>query len=126
VRSLRGDRPTRHDYLGEIIQPGNVVITSNWDFLMERTTQLRRVPTRLCGEPDDHTMLLLKVHGSIDWSTSFNAKRAIATAEYASLKEMLFVVRPYTFTVNDNKDELDEQNPGPLIRTRSLESWNSG
>jgi hypothetical protein len=36
-----------HPDLDEIVQPGNIVVTSNWDVLIERYAQLHNVPLRL-------------------------------------------------------------------------------
>ena len=52
--------------LGTIVQRGNVVVTSNWDLLVERAAELRGVPLRLSGSPSDASLTLLKLHGSID------------------------------------------------------------
>ena len=56
-----------HPYLSEVVQPGNVVVTSNWDVLIERYASLHDVPVRLTGTGHDDELGLLKLHGSIDW-----------------------------------------------------------
>lgn len=38
-----------HPYLDEIVQPGNFIITSNWDLLIERYAQLHDVPVAALG-----------------------------------------------------------------------------
>jgi hypothetical protein len=96
TRDISDARLLSHEYLGRIVQPGNVVITSNWDPLIERVAQVIDVPVRLCGEPTDRSLLLLKLHGSIDWCTAGNTKRRLTKADYAWLKEVMFVEHPYT------------------------------
>lgn len=64
-----------HEFLDEIIQPGNIVVTSNWDFLLERACIRRKIPFRLRWRSDDNNALtILKLHGSIDWTTHGSAK----------------------------------------------------
>lgn len=122
TRDVNETRLINHEYLKQIVQPGNIVITSNWDPLIERAAQVIGVPVRLCGSPADSTLLLLKLHGSIDWCTAGNAKRNLSKADYAWLKEVLFVDHPYTFALND---KLRDKEPELLLRTRCLESWSS-
>jgi hypothetical protein len=33
-----------HEYLDQVVRPGNTVITSNWDLVIERYAQLRDIP----------------------------------------------------------------------------------
>jgi hypothetical protein len=99
LRELNDDPLRAHDYLDQMVRPGNVVITSNWDLLVERAARVRQVPVRLLGEPDHRSLLLLKLHGSSDWSTVGNTKRAVDTQTYAALSERLFPTRPYTVSL---------------------------
>jgi hypothetical protein len=36
LRDVSQERLRNHEYLSEVVQPGNVVISSNWDLLIER------------------------------------------------------------------------------------------
>jgi hypothetical protein len=36
LREVSEGRLRDHEYLSDVVQPGNVVITSNWDLLIER------------------------------------------------------------------------------------------
>jgi hypothetical protein len=125
LKDVSDERLQVHAYLDEVVTPGNVVITSNWDLLIERTAQLKGIPVRLVGEPDDTSLLLLKLHGSIDWCVASNAKREIDNDSYAALTERLFPPRPYTFSLQDAIDDVDEGLEGPIIRTRCLENWSA-
>jgi hypothetical protein len=121
---VKDDSLSSHEYLGRMIQPGNVVITSNWDVMLERAAQVKGVPVRLAGRPDNSSLLVLKLHGSIDWCTSYNAKHAINTDDYAMLSERLFPSRPYTVRIPQAALKANEDDEGPLVRARSLEHWN--
>ena len=57
-----------HSFLSHIVRPGNVVVTSNWDLVLERYAALHQIPLRLRGF-DESEFVLLKLHGSIDWCT---------------------------------------------------------
>lgn len=76
-------------YLDAVIQPGNVVITSNWDLLLERTAEVRGVPVRRSGKPSASDMLLLKLHGSIDWLEwgQRRPRSAEALDDFATIRE---------------------------------------
>ena len=79
-----------HDYLDELLQPGNVVITSNWDLLLERYAQLHGRPLRLSGAGRDDTIVLLKLHGSVDWCLGRHARRSRPDEQFSVLSERLF------------------------------------
>ena len=67
VRQGDNSLKQRHPYLDEMISPGNFIITSNWDVLIERYAQLHGIPLRHSGAGDPSEVVLLKLHGSIDW-----------------------------------------------------------
>lgn len=77
-----------HDLLDRMVQPGNVVITTNWDNLVERIAAARFVRYRLCGLPNDSELLVLKLHGSIDWLRPAAAKKPVGRVAYADLTEL--------------------------------------
>ena len=56
-----------HAYLEDVVQRGNIVVTSNWDLGLERYAKLHNVPVRLRGHRDKE-LVVLKLHGSIDWT----------------------------------------------------------
>jgi hypothetical protein len=83
-----------HPYLDEILRPGNFVVTSNWDLLIERYAQLHSVPLRHSGSGSPDEVVLLKLHGSIDWCLGQHmAPRPVSN--YAMLNERLFATRQY-------------------------------
>ena len=54
----------------QMLRPGNVVITSNWDLFVEWYASCREIRLRLGGYPHDKTLTLIKLHGSVDWTES--------------------------------------------------------
>ena len=88
-----------HAYLDEVVRRGNVVVTSNWDVLIERYAGLRGIPVRLSGTGDDDELVVLKLHGSLDWCLGQHMTRKGNTYNYARLTERLFPARPYTQTI---------------------------
>lgn len=106
-----------HPYLDSVVQPGNIVITSNWDLIIERYAALKEVPIRLSGHGERPSELtLLKLHGSIDWCLAAHAQRQRTKEEYASLTERMFSERPYTPAV--------PKRDSAILRIRGLEQWN--
>jgi len=86
--------------LDQMIQPGNVVITSNWDGVVERLCEARGVKLKLSGGPDNSHLLLLKLHGSVDWVKRADAKKAPVTkTTYASLAELMNSTRAHRLSV---------------------------
>ena len=114
---LRGRPP----FLEEAVQVGNVVITSNWDVLVERYADLHGIPVRLRGVGDDDELVLLKLHGSIDWCLGQHMTRTASTDLYATLNERLFGVRQYRPAIPSKRARQDQ-----AIRMRALERWTSG
>lgn len=56
-------------YMEKLLQPGNFVITTNWDLHLERCAAHFGVPLRYrIGQHPDRQVTLLKLHGSIDWA----------------------------------------------------------
>jgi hypothetical protein len=109
-----------HDYLDEVVTKGNVVVTSNWDVLIERYAGLKGVPVRHSGTGDDEELVVLKLHGSIDWCLGRHMRRLGNTDNYARLTERLFPTRPYRQTIPPKPRRQDM-----VLRTRALESWGS-
>lgn len=89
LRSLADESLAKdHPVLDEMIRRGNVVITTNWDTVVERTAEVRGVPFRLNGQPSDKELLVLKLHGSIDWLSPNDAKKPVGKVAYAALDEL--------------------------------------
>lgn len=82
-----------HTLLDEITQPGNIVITTNWDTLVEWSAMKRHVPIRFAaqgtGSFSSAELTVLKLHGSIDWCQKGATKRPDTKAHYGPLGELL-------------------------------------
>jgi hypothetical protein len=107
-----------HGLLDEMIAPGNIVVTTNWDTVLERIAHARGVPHRLSGLPSDSELLVLKLHGSIDWLLRGQAKKAVAKTTYADLSELLASARaPARNVVSSQVLRTRVSNPGASWRT---------
>jgi hypothetical protein len=78
-----------------VIQPGRVIITSNWDLFVEYYASVRNVPLRLGGQPSDDHVTLLKLHGSVDWTLTSHRRNRPDT-DFAALREMQNPKRAWT------------------------------
>ena len=72
-----------HELLDRMVQPGNIVITTNWDTLVERAAEARGVRYRLCGVPAESELLVLKLHGSIDGLRPSASNKPVGSVAYA-------------------------------------------
>jgi hypothetical protein len=72
----------------QILQPGNVVITSNWDLFVERYANCRGIRLRLGGTPESQTLTLIKLHGSLDWTEQRLRKANQSDDDYSVLREL--------------------------------------
>jgi hypothetical protein len=106
-----------HPYLDAFVQPGNIVITSNWDFALERYAQLRNVPVRHSGSAESE-LVILKLHGAIDWCLLSERSDRYPDSDYCVLRERLFGNHPYTLAVPHLTG------PEELLRVRAMEHWN--
>jgi hypothetical protein len=114
TREIDAKLQVGHPFLDRIVQPGNVVVTSNWDLVLERYAALRHVPLRLTGY-DKGEFVVLKLHGSIDWCTAGRRSRSYTDSSYATLTEQLFASAPRRLRVPQARDA--------VIRIRALEDW---
>lgn len=106
-----------HPYLDEIVKPGNFIITSNWDLLIERYAQLHGVPLRHSGSGGPDEVVLLKLHGSIDWCLGQHMARR-PSSNYAMLNERLFATRQYRPSLPPRNRRTDL-----CVRIRAIEAW---
>jgi hypothetical protein len=114
LREIDAKLRAGHTYLDSIVQPGSIVVTSNWDLALERYAALTNVPLRLTGY-DPSEFVLLKLHGSIDWCTSGRRSGRYTDSSYSSLRERLFADPPYRLRVPHARNE--------IVRIRALENW---
>jgi hypothetical protein len=105
-----------HPYLEEMVQPGNIIVTSNWDLVVERYAQLHNVPLRLTGSSEEE-VVLHKLHGSVDWCLGKHM-RVRPVRQYAMLNEKLFGARPYRPAIPSRSARAEV-----ALRVRVLESW---
>lgn len=99
--------------LDKIIQPGNLVITSNWDYLIERACVRREVPFRLQWNGDESAVNILKLHGSVDWTEKSHSKQPWGTNNYYRLEDL-------TGPHNNRHDTLQGKS---IARCHSIENW---
>lgn len=109
-----------HPDLDQIVQPGNIVITSNWDVLIERYAKKHDVPLRLSGTGDPDELVLLKLHGSVDWCIGEHISKAAVVRNYATLSERMFATRSYQPSIPPKADRASI-----ALRTRAIERWGS-
>lgn len=122
VRTLRIDQDEfrQHTYLAEMIQPGNIVITSNWDTLIERFAEMNNIPLRLTSRSrhfDAGEVSLLKLHGSLDWCTGATRVPSYLDENYATLPELQFAARLRRSPLPDDSAEVIR------IRTTLSATW---
>ena len=117
IRSVDAELRDGHDYLDRVVRPGTIVVTSNWDLVLERYAAMHGVPLRFGGHRTNE-FVILKLHGSMDWLTGNRRSRRYTDASYAALNERLFGTREYRVRVPKGR--------GELIRIRVLENWNRG
>lgn len=118
ARAVDNKLLSAHSYLRQAVRPGNVIITTNWDLLVERYAELNEIPLRLTSSSNEFTpgaVTLLKLHGSADWCRATETTKTYSAAEYASLRELRFS-RPYQVP-------LPPREPQELVRIRTR--WSS-
>jgi SIR2-like protein len=96
----------------QIVRPGNVIITSNWDLLIEWYASCRGTRLRLGGAPEDKTLTLIKLHGSVDWTEQRFRKAGTSDDDYAVLRELQNSRPPYTIKIK----------AGDMLRVRAVEN----
>jgi hypothetical protein len=89
----------------QMLRPGNVVITSNWDLFVEWYARCRGIRLRLGGDPHDNTLTLIKLHGSVDWTENRFRKPGVTDGDYAVLRELQNSRPPHTIKI-DSSDML--------------------
>lgn len=75
-------------HVERIVRPGNVIITSNWDLLVEWYAACRGIPLRLGGSLDNDVVTLIKLHGSVDWTARAYWLGTASVREFAVLREL--------------------------------------
>jgi hypothetical protein len=82
-----------------MFQPGNVIVTSNWDLFAEWYASCRNIRLRLGGGPDNSTLTLIKLHGSVDWTEPGFRKTGYPGKDYAVLRELQNPATPHPIEI---------------------------
>lgn len=104
-----------HPYLKQLVQPGNIVVTSNWDVAVERYAHHKEVPVRFSGY-DPGELVILKLHGSLDW-TLCTPDLVKQNDDYAVLGERI-TEKPYKQTLPPKA-----RRKNLVVRMRALDNW---
>jgi hypothetical protein len=98
--------------VGEIIRKGNVIVTTNWDLMVEFYAKHMSVPMRLGWEPNEEYLSVIKLHGSVDWSL----KKELRTgaSEYVALRQLQNTPRAYSLPIVNEE----------VVRIQALENMN--
>jgi YD repeat-containing protein len=109
------------DYLKEVVQPGNIVVTSNWDFGIEHYARLCGVPVRWRGRGTrTGELVVLKLHGAIDWTLGSEAQIGrFGALEFSPLSEQAFGPGYRVSLPSSKERELS------VLRIKALEEWGS-
>jgi len=67
IQSIDNKKENYLQYFLKGLNPGDVIITFNWDNLIETFLDKYRIPYSFNFSPSSQKILLLKLHGSIDW-----------------------------------------------------------
>ena len=110
----------RNGFLAQNLRPGNIIVSSNWDDLIERYCAKFDIPLRLPSSshefPNDE-LTLLKLHRSVDWCAVEHCDAAYDATQFAALSELQNPRRKYTQSVPTD--------PKALVRVRGArgETW---
>ena len=118
-------------YLNQMVRPGNIIITSNWDTLIEHFAYLNDIPLRLTSRArhfPSNEVSLLKLHGSLDWCQLSARVAGYADADFATLKELQFAPRARRSALPEEPLEIvrvraDLSSAWQKIRSRTREPW---
>lgn len=119
-----------HDYLTEMVQPGHIIITSNWDTVIEEFAAEHSIPLRLTSRTrkfETSEVVLLKLHGSLDWCP-VHARTSHPDDDYAALRELQSPPRPYRPGLPSEDEDLiriraSSTNAWRRVRSRSREPY---
>jgi hypothetical protein len=103
--------------LEQMLRPGNIVITSNWDLFVEWYAACRKIRLRLGGWGDDRTLTLLKLHGSVDWTEQRFRKPGARNEDFSVVRELQNLSSQYRIKIRE----------GDMLRVHAVEhmsrSW---
>lgn len=116
LRALDETRFAAHPFLADMIQPGHIIVTSNWDLLVEHFCRLNGIPMRLGSinrKMSTSHVTLLKLHGSLDWGQVAARSGGRPASDFAALRELQFG-SPYTLALPTEPEELVRVRDVPL------------
>lgn len=119
-RQLDEEAFKNHSYMAEMVQPGNIIVTSNWDTLVEQFAAANEIPLRLTSRSrhfDAGEVNLLKLHGSIDWCQGLTRSTGYTDDNFATLKELRYAPRRRRSALPEDASEVIR------IRTPHGEVW---
>lgn len=101
--------------ISEMLKPGNVVITSNWDLFVESYARAHNVRLRLGGQAEPDQLTLIKLHGSIDWTETRFRKGTAAPSrmDFAVLRELQNAGRTWPIEIKESD---------AIVRIRAVEN----
>jgi len=95
-----------------MFQPGNIIVTSNWDLFVEWYACCRSIRLRLGGAAENSTLTLIKLHGSVDWTEPGFRKTGYPGTDYAVLRELLNSTPPHAIQIRSSD----------MLRIRAVEN----
>ncbi len=130
-RQIDEDAFSGNEYLSEMVSPGNIIVTSNWDTLIEHFAELNQIPLRLTSRSrhfDASEVSLLKLHGSLDWCRGADRVSGFSDEDYAVLRELRFAPRARKSALPTSPRELirirgDLGSVWQRVRSRAREPW---
>jgi len=99
ARGIDEARFASSEFSADMVQPGHIIITSNWDTLIERYAATHGIPLRLTSRSrkfSETEVTLLKLHGSLDWCQVQSRASGYPDSDYAHLGELQNPNRPRT------------------------------
>jgi hypothetical protein len=96
----------------QMLKPGNIVVTSNWDLFVEWYAACRKIRLRLGGTPDNSTLTLIKLHGSVDWTEQRFRNPGYPGGDHAVLRELQNSSPPHGIKIKSDD----------MLRVRAVEN----
>lgn len=108
------DAISKSPVFDDLVTPGSIIITSNWDLLIESVAKSRNIPIRRTLAHDrkvrEKEVTLLKLHGSVDWLMNEDRVRRYEDEDFRPLSTLSHY--------QEHKGTLPSE-PNVLIRTVS-------
>jgi len=132
TRRLNVNDFAAHEYLTEMVSPGNAIITSNWDFLIEYFARLNGIPLRLTSRSrvfPENEVTLIKLHGSVDWCQVGSRVPLYDDGDYIALNDLQNGARRRQHAMPTGPEDIlrvrtvSMKNAWTRIKTRSREPY---